>query len=63
MKNREGRNSVAERLLELDSFRPDGRRKVAGGLPLWAHHRIFGPILFAPGRALENCVGQIFSIL
>ncbi|HNB71407.1 MAG TPA: hypothetical protein PLS70_09855 [Acidobacteriota bacterium] len=21
-------------------FRPDGRRTIAGGLPLWAHHRI-----------------------
>ncbi|MBI4749251.1 MAG: hypothetical protein HY774_12230 [Acidobacteria bacterium] len=34
-------------------FRPDGRRTIAGGLPLWAHHRIFGPQWFAPGWALE----------
>ncbi|MBI4749763.1 MAG: hypothetical protein HY774_14845 [Acidobacteria bacterium] len=34
-------------------FRPDGRRTIAGGLPLWAHHRSVGPQWFAPGWALE----------
>ena len=34
-------------------FRPDGRWRIAGGLPLWAHHRLLGPQWFAPGWALE----------